>query len=102
MRGFPALDTGPTGRLQCRGWGAAVLAARARRASTIAGNAVLVPVKAVEIPRILARPDLRQRFDELASYPPGPPLLGAEYARHVAELAKLWTGVAREANTTAS
>jgi tripartite-type tricarboxylate transporter receptor subunit TctC len=34
--------------------------------------------------------------------PPEPPLLGAEYARYVAEFAKLWTGVAREANITAS
>jgi tripartite-type tricarboxylate transporter receptor subunit TctC len=55
-----------------------------------------------EIPKILSRPDLRQRFDELASPPPEPPLLGAEYARYVAEFAKLWTGVAREANITAS
>ncbi len=55
-----------------------------------------------EVPKLLARPDLRQRFDELASFPPEPPLLGAEYARHVADFAKLWTGVAREANITAS
>ena len=53
-------------------------------------------------PRVLARPDLRQRFDELASFPPEPPLLGADYARYVADFAKLWTGVAREANITAS
>jgi tripartite-type tricarboxylate transporter receptor subunit TctC len=55
-----------------------------------------------EIPKILARPELRQRFDELASYPPERPLLGAEYARYVSEFARLWTGVAREANVTAS
>jgi len=55
-----------------------------------------------EIPKLLARPDLRQRFDELASPPPEPVLLGADYARYVAEFAKLWTGVAREANITAS
>ncbi|GAA0605452.1 tripartite tricarboxylate transporter substrate binding protein BugE [Craurococcus roseus] len=55
-----------------------------------------------EIPKILSRPDLRQRFDELASYPPEQPLLGAEYARYIADFAKLWTGVAREANITAS
>lgn len=55
-----------------------------------------------EIPKVLARPDLRQRFDELASYPPEQPLLGAEYARYIADFAKLWTAVAREANITAS
>jgi len=55
-----------------------------------------------EIPKVLVRPDLRQRFDELASPPPEPLLLGANYARYVAEFAKTWTAVAREANVTAS
>jgi hypothetical protein len=36
------------------------------------------------------------------SFPPEPPMLGAEYARYVADFARLWTSVAQEANINAS
>jgi tripartite-type tricarboxylate transporter receptor subunit TctC len=55
-----------------------------------------------EIPKLIARPDLLARFEELASYPPNPPMVGEAYARFIAAFAREWTEVAREANITAS
>ena len=55
-----------------------------------------------QIPRLIARPDLKARFEELASYPPDPPLMGEDYARMIAEFARAWTAVAKEANIVAS
>ncbi|MCK8784440.1 tripartite tricarboxylate transporter substrate binding protein [Roseomonas sp. NAR14] len=55
-----------------------------------------------EIPRLLARPELRTRFEELASYPPPQPMLGAAYTDHIARFVADWTRVARDANIVAS
>lgn len=54
-----------------------------------------------ELPKLLARPDLRGRLDELASLPGEPLLLGADYARMIASFVREWTLVAREANIVA-
>jgi tripartite-type tricarboxylate transporter receptor subunit TctC len=55
-----------------------------------------------EIAKLPNRAELRPRFEELASYPPPQPVLGAAYARFIADFARQWTAVARAANITAS
>ena len=50
----------------------------------------------------VARPELRAKLEELASYPPAPPLAGADFSRMIGAYMREWTGVARAAGITAA
>ncbi len=50
----------------------------------------------------IARPEVRQRMEELAVFPPEAPLTGAPYTAFIRDFAAKWTGVAKAANIVAS
>ena len=50
----------------------------------------------------VARPEIRAKLADLASYPPAEPLVGAEYTAMIARFAASWTAVAKGAGITAA
>jgi tripartite-type tricarboxylate transporter receptor subunit TctC len=54
------------------------------------------------IPEILARPELRARFEDLQTLPRNPPPMGADFVRLIEEERRDWTAVARRFNIAAA
>ena len=54
------------------------------------------------IPTLLARPELRTRFEDLQTLPRNPPLLGASFVGMMREQITEWSAVARQFNITIS
>ena len=57
---------------------------------------------AAAVPEILARPELRSRFEDLQTLPRNPPPMGADFVRLIEAERRDWTAVARRFNIVAA